>query len=133
MPSISRVGEELNLDVRQGSTLGPIVALMRNPADLTHPSPWPVDLTGCTVRGQVRRKASDALPAATFVCQVTDPTDGKYQFTLPASATAGMECGDRLEDSKSKYVWDLEMEHPDGTVTPLYYGVLRLQREVTRT
>lgn len=126
VPTIGFLGEEYNLLIRQGATFGPVTVTMTNP-DTT-----PVDLTGCTIRGKIRKKALDVAVVATFTVTITDAPNGEYQFLLTDEITSAIEAGEYASSSASKYVWDLEMEDTLGKVLPLYYGAVTVLREVTR-
>jgi hypothetical protein len=127
MATLGTFGEKYDLCIRQGATFGPIRAQMFNPDNVT-----PVNLTGATVRGQIRKKALDAAVVATLACVITDPLLGKYEFGLDVFVTTVLIAGDTPEDAKSQYAWDLELEDSLGRVTPLYYGKVSVLREVTR-
>lgn len=120
------IGERMDLLIRQGGTLGPFVATMKNP-DLSL-----VDLSGCLIRGQIRKTASSATVTATI--DVDSPYDdtGRYMFGLSSSITAAISAGADINHPDSQYAWDLEMVDSVGQVIPLYWGVARVHREVTR-
>ena len=124
--AIQNYGERLDLRIRQGATFGPINATMNNPDGSA------VDLTGCTVRGQIRKKALDTAIVATFDCAITNATAGQYTFGLTAAITAGITAGETVELNASQYVWDLELLDASNRVTALYYGGVTVLREVTR-
>lgn len=126
--SIEQVGERLDLTIRQGSTLGPIRHALADQDDA------PIDLTGCIVRGQVRKTALATEVIADFVVAMApDPTEGWYMFGLPADVTEGIVAGLSANAPESTYAWDSELVLADGvTVIPLYYGAFRLPAEVTR-
>ena len=126
MITLGYIGEELNLKIRQGASFGPFRAEMKN-ADGTI-----VNLTGCTVRGQLRKKALDADVVATLVCVITEPLLGKYEFGLPVEATTLLPAGEQLSASESQYVFDIELLTLAGEVVPLYFGKVQNFREVTR-
>lgn len=127
-PRIGYIGESLDLLIRQGADFGPYNATMINPDQSL------VDLTGCTIRGQIRKHALDTAIVITFnttvLNQITYP--GKYKFWLTNIQTAGLTTGETLASAESKFVWDLELLDSAGYVTPLYYGNVTIQREVTR-
>jgi len=123
---IANLGERLDLEVRQGSTLGPI----RH--ELTNPDEAPVDLTGCVVRGQVRRKALATSVVAQFDVSIPDPLAGAYEFGLTDEVTATIPCGDTIADAASLYEWDMELEDALGRVQCTFYGAFRVKAEVTR-
>lgn len=125
--TIEQVGERLDLTVRQGSTLGPFLH------ELTYNDGTPFDLTGCIVRGQVRKTALSTEVIANFVITMApDLTEGWYTFEIPATVTETIVAGASANAPESSYVWDSEMQLPGGRVVPLYYGAFRLPAEVTR-
>ena len=130
---LTNIGERLDLELRQGTTFGPIRHTLANPpADANTPS-VPVDLTGCVVRGSVRRKALDPTIVALFdIAYATDPTQGWYTFGLSDEITAAIPCGDKIGDPASLYEWDIEIEDSLGQVFCLFYGAVRIKPEVTR-
>lgn len=131
-PTIGYFGERMDLRIRQGATFGPIQATMRDPVVLPATIGTPVDLTGCTIRGQIRRKALDVAIIASFTVTITNAVNGQYEFGLSSTTTAGITAGETLDSSTSKYVWDLELVDATGRITPLYYGAVTVLREVTR-
>lgn len=123
---LGNIGERIDLRIRQGADFGPVRGTM------TNPDGSPVNLTGCTLRGMVKKKPSDTLPAATFAVTVTDALAGRYEFTLPNTATFNLKAGPRIDAPESAYVWDMEMLDSQGRVVPLYYGDVQVLREITR-
>jgi hypothetical protein len=119
-------GEEMTLRIRQGGTFGPFYAEMKNP-DLT-----PVDLTGCTITGQIRKKAKDTTVVCSIAFTIDAGTGGTYSFTIDKVTTALLECGESANSAASKYVYDIEMVDALGRSYPLYYGNVLVFREVTR-
>lgn len=125
--TVSQLGERFDLQIRQGSTLGPI----RH--ELTDQNDVPMDLTGVVLRGQVRKQVLSSEKVADLVFTLApDPTEGWYEFGLPADVTEAILAGANLNAPDSQYVWDSEMELPGGTVIPLFYGAFQLPGEVTR-
>lgn len=126
IPTIGFFGERLDLRIRQGATLGSFLAQMLNP------NGSPVDLTGCTIRGQIRKTGLANSITAAIECTITDPLDGRYEFGLPDEITTGIPAGESITDDESQYVWDLELEDSIGRVIPLYHGSVNVLREATR-
>lgn len=88
----------------------------------------PIDLTGCTARMQVR---SD-VESPDVLLELTTENSG---ITLGGTAgTIDLLVSD--EDTTAiaweSGVWDLEIVHPDGTVTRLAEGSVSVSPEVTR-
>ncbi len=124
---LSSLGERINLQLQQGATFGPITATMTNP-DTT-----PVNLTGCTIFGSVRKTALAADPAAAVITvAITNAAGGIYTFTIPAATTDGLTAGEQRTAPESQYVWDLFLKDAAGRVLPLYYGDVMVLRRVTR-
>lgn len=123
--SIGSFGSKLNLNIRQGATFSSTVTL-------ANPDTTPVDLTGATVRGQIRQKALDVTVVATFDVTVTDAVNGEFEFGLTDEVTAAIAAGEQPTEETSLYVWDIEMEDSAGRVIPLFYGIVTVLREVTR-
>lgn len=123
---IGNIGEKLDLLIRQGATFGSVTAQMFNP-DLTT-----INLTGCIIRGKIRKTSLDTRVIADINATITDPLLGKYQYGLTAAETALIPAGENITDQKSKYVWDLELEDSAGKVFPLYYGSVTVFRELTK-
>lgn len=89
----------------------------------------PVDLTGCTARMQARTRTE--APDPPLLSLTTEAGGialggvlGTVDLTLSALATAALPAG--------SYVYDLEIVHPDGTVTRLAMGKIKIIPEVTR-
>ena len=126
MAQVGFRGERLDLIARQGATLGPYIVTLTNP-DLS-----PVNLTGCTIQGQVRQNALDATKVADFVITMIDAVAGKFSFEIPHAVTAAIPAGEFQKDPKSLYQWDMELLDTSNRITPLYYGEYENFREVTR-
>ena len=126
MATLGYIGERLDLLIRQGATFGPFDVTLANP-DKT-----PVNLTGATVRAHVRKKALDANVVIDLQVQITDASAGKFQFGLSDELSASITAGETVKDPASLYVWDMELEDVLGRVVPLYYGEVKVFREVTR-
>jgi hypothetical protein len=115
-------GERLNLLIRQGATLGPFRASMVNPDSS------PVDLTGAQIKGVMRKTAGAAAVIANLVVVISNAPGGLYEFSLPASVTAGIAAGLSETDADSRYVWSLDLVDAQGQVLPLYYGDVAVVR-----
>lgn len=126
-PSIGTKGAALDIIIRQGATFGPQTLTVKGSDGL------PINVTGYTFRGQVRKTADAATAAASLTFTLTDPTNGVVVFVISATATAAITCDpDSETEAASQYVWDCEMEDGSGVVTPLLYGIASVFREVTK-
>ncbi|NBQ13106.1 MAG: hypothetical protein EBU31_00485 [Proteobacteria bacterium] len=126
MPTIGDIGQNLDLDIRQGATFGPHTVTLRNPGGL------PVNITDWMFRGQVRKTAADATIAASFTFSIVSAMDGQFTFSIPATATAAITAGDNKLSAASQYVYDIEAQDAAGNVRPIVYGAAFVFREVTR-
>lgn len=124
--TIGYVGEELNLLIRQGATFGPMLFAMKDE------TATPIDLTGVTFRGQIRRTPSSDAVVADVTCTVTNAIGGEYQLEIAEVVTAAIPAADDPKGAENAFVWDLEMVDSLGRTTPLYYGSVTIFREVTR-
>jgi hypothetical protein len=84
----------------------------------------PVDLTGCTIRGQVREDYSSTTALCTFVVENTDLANGKFTLTLSAATTAAL--------SFERGVYDVEIQYPSGRVDRALQGSAVFSPEVTK-
>jgi len=126
MPTIGDIGQNLDLDIRQGATFGPHLVTIRNP------DTSPVNITGWMFRGQIRKTAADATIAASFVSEIVSALNGQFRFWISDEATAAIAAGDNIMSAQSQYVYDFEAQDAAGNVVPLFYGAARVFREVTR-
>ena len=93
-----------------------------------------IDLTGYSGRGQIKLKASDAVPLAELVVEVTDPTNGLVTVSLPAAALSGKAAiKGSSYSSKVAAVYDVELYTADDEdVIRLLNGAVQISPEVTR-
>lgn len=126
-PVLGHAGEQLDLFIRQGATFGP------HQLTLSNPDGSAVNLTGATVRGQLRRRALTAgAPLATLTVTVISAAAGVLEFGLSAAQTGALSAGESVASAESRAVWDLELQDSLGGVTPIYFGNVTIFREVTR-
>lgn len=91
----------------------------------------PVDITGYTVRMQIRpSKRSDRVFAnldndTLGGITLTDAANGQFDVRIEADVTDEFS-------SFVKAVYDIELEAPDGTVTRLVEGQVTVSLQVTR-
>lgn len=128
MAQIGTKGAELDLLIRQGATFGP------NSSRILNPNGTPVDLTGATIRAQIRKTPNSTLsPGATAVFTITNATNGQFNWEFSASDTTLLTADASGETAAgSQYVWDMELQDSTGRVLPLLYGKVSVYREVTK-
>ena len=123
----SLLGDRWDLQIKQGSSFGPFTTTLVNP------NGTPVDLTGCTVRGSIRKtRLSTTVTAALTVTSDYDAT-GVFVFSLTPTETAAIEAGESLNSAASQYVWDLELLDSANRVTSIAWGAIQVLAEVTRS
>lgn len=111
----------LAITIEQGSTFQRTFTVEENGS--------PKDLSGYAVRGQVRKKKSDATPVLTFATNLSNPTGGVFDISLDATTTAAIT---GLKNDPVAHVYDVEIESGAGVVTRLVEGVATIVPEVTR-
>jgi hypothetical protein len=130
---IEILGGKQDFDIRRGITFGPFQhQLTVLDSSTVPPTAVPLDLTGYEFRGQIRRNERSSSVIAEFSFDNYDPVNGEYEFWLSDEQTSVLPAGSTMGAAQSNYVYDIEMESPDGDVTSLLYGKIRVQAEVTR-
>lgn len=128
MAQIGTKGANLDLLVRQGATQGPYYTTIRK-QDGT-----PLNITSATFGAKIRKTPTDAAESVTFTFSITDGANGKFTWSIPAADTAGLTASPIDENQpESQYVWDMEVTMSDSTVIPLFYGIVKVFREITKT
>jgi hypothetical protein len=125
-PPIGSFGKQLDLNIRQGATFGPVTLTLKNPDNSA------VNLTGSTVRGQIRKRALDTDVVCAFGVTITDATGGVCTLNLTKEVTAAIQTAENPASPDSRYVYDVELLDSAGRVLPLLYGAVTVLREVTR-
>lgn len=119
-------GTRLDLLIKQGATF----AL---PFQAVDAEGLPINLTGYVVRSQIRKTVKATAVTATFAPVINaDPTTGLFSLRLTDAETSAITAGLTSATAESQYVWDLEIQAPDGFVTALAYGNVLVYPEVTR-
>ena len=127
MAQIGSIGERLDIILRQGSTLGPFLVTLTNELGV------PIDLTGATISGQVRKNALDTgAPIAAFDIVYVNRVAGQFSFGMAKAITVAIPAGEYQKDEASQYKWDMELLDTLTRCIPLYYGNFENFREVTR-
>ena len=126
MASFGTAGKKQDLLIKQGCSYS-------IPFRYTDELGAPKDLTGCTVRSQIRKTIKSPTITETFAPLISpDPSTGLFTLSLTALQTSAIPAGDGPDAAESKYVYDVELVSAGGVVTPLAYGVVRIHPEVTR-
>lgn len=106
-----------NLLIDQGCTFATSVTV-------TDQEGAPIDLTGFTGQGQLRKHYSSATPAANLTIQIT-PFEGLVSLSLTANQTANVVAG--------RYVYDVELTDTYGVVSRIVEGIATVTPQVTRS
>jgi hypothetical protein len=115
----------LNLTIYQGATYRKTINWSAG-----DPTALPVNLTGCTLRMQIRESMSASAAILTLtnsnggIIVDADPTTGSFELFISATNTAGI--------TVSQAVYDLEVVFTDGDVVRLLQGKVTISKEVTR-
>ncbi len=95
----------------------------------------PIDLTGQTFAGQIRRGAGDPTIIATFTCGILNQitNTGEMTFSLTAAQTSLIPLEPLSEPAKvtTQFAYDLERTLPGGTVERVIEGLATVSPEVT--
>ncbi len=83
----------------------------------------PKDLTDYTVRSQLR-KSYYSTTSVDFQINISDPMNGIIEMTLSPQVTSNIRAG--------RYVYDVEIEDDQNTVTRIFEGIVTVLPNVTR-
>jgi hypothetical protein len=116
----------IDLAGKQGTTWGPLtIALIIGGS--------PADLTGYSVRGQMRKQYNSARAETGLIFAITDPTGGVVSMSMSDVDSAAISCGATAKDSASAYVWDMEIyKDSPKEVSRFFGGRIFIDPEVTR-
>jgi len=105
-----------NLNIDQGSSFNVFVDVQDSSGDA-------FNLTGYTVAGQIRKTYS-SINSVAFSALVSSPNSGTISLSLDNTQTDDMKPG--------RYVYDVEVIAPSGTVTRVLEGQVEIFPGVTR-
>ena len=127
--SLSSVANELELRIKQGATFGPYnLQLTYEDTGL------PVDITGCTIRCELRRKGLDTGSLRYVVnASIYNAVEGRYQLDLTAAQTAVIAAGEFISSKESQYTFDIFLDWLSGEVWELGNGNAFCFRRVTKS
>lgn len=115
----------LDLTIEQGTTFALVVKLKDDDGNV-------IDLTGYTMRGQVRATCASATTIIAFTCTNTDPTLGQFTCTLTAAQTTALATTGATFDEYTTYVYDVEIVSGAGVVTRVLNGAVFISPEATK-
>lgn len=113
----------LDLTVYKGSTFVQAVQWK------TGATPTPVDLTGCSIRMQIRERVTTATTIDDLTTQnsrivITDAVQGKFEIRIPANTSSAY--------TVNSGVYDVEVVMTDGSPYRILEGSVSFSPEVTR-
>ena len=127
MPVLGTKGGELDLLLKQGATFGPHQITLKDSNN------QPINITGATIRAQIRKTSDAATAVANGDFVLTSPSSGVFTFGFSSISTTTLQVDTVSETgTDSQYVWDMEIQYSDGRVYPLMYGKVSVFREVTK-
>ena len=99
------------------------------PVEMTQPgSPTAVDLSGATVKADIRKEYGTAV-LASFTPVYTDLPNGKFELTLDAATSATLP--ENPKGRINSFVFDVEVTYVDTTKDTIISGYLKVTNEVT--
>ena len=105
-----------NLVIDQGTDYSTVV-------NVTDDDGYPINLTGYTGRGQIRKHYTSSN-AVSFAVSVSNTEGGQLTLALTATQTSKMVAG--------RYVYDVEVVSSANIVSRIVEGIVTLTPEVTR-
>ena len=111
------------MHVKQGSTLSYRLEFKSNNL--------PVDMSGITFSGQIRKTALSSTVQASWSFDTTDASQGVIIATLSGTDTAGLTTGESINNENSQFWYDMRYTASSEHVYFLE-GPLTLIRRVTR-
>lgn len=115
-PTLGFLGKRIDLAISKGYTFGPHSVALTNP-DLS-----PVDLTGSTITGHLRKTPAGADIALTFDVTIVSAVGGVFKFGATSASTLALSTGKLVTDPESKYSFDMQWTDSTGRVLPLFFG-----------
>lgn len=95
-----------------------------------------IDLTGWSIRGQIRVKQGAGSPLATFTGTILDQVSatGQATISLTAAQTSALPVPEGSPGVRvnSAYLYDVEMVRPDTSVLRVLQGLATVVPEITR-
>jgi len=119
--------EKRDIRIYQGATWKAPIALVDYLGDA-------MDLTSCTLRGNIRKLALDTgTPLITIACTITSAASGYADLLVPKNLTSALTVGEHPYASASLHWYDIELVWDDADVQRIIEGSCIIDRDVTRT
>lgn len=123
MQPLGYIGEEVPLLIRKGAPLGPYPATLSD-------SNGPVNLTNCTISWVIKKRWNDTDVVASGTFEVTDASAGQFTVFIDHQDTDALFAGGTLSEPASMGVWQADVVDASNVPQPLYYGAVRVQRDL---
>jgi len=107
----------LDLELEQGATAS-------YQFTLKHKTLQPFDLSGCTIRSQIKASIGDSLPLASFVGTIVDQYAGIFLLTLTKAESSKLNV--------KRAFWDAFLDTPDNQALKLFAGTVMIALKVTK-
>lgn len=87
----------------------------------------PINITGYTIKSEIRKSPGAATVEATFTPTITDAVNGQFELELDYTTTAS------LDFDREKYVYDVILHNPAGSGTRIrpLQGEVAINKRVT--
>lgn len=94
----------------------------------------PIDLTGDSFAGQIRKSASDPTIISSFTCTITNAAQGEVEILLTDAQTSAIpvKASTSPEREVTEYAYDIERTITGGTKQRVLEGVASVSPEVTK-
>ena len=82
-----------------------------------------LNLAGHNLCAKMRR-AEGSTSSTSFTVEITNPAAARVSLTMSKTTTADLKPG--------KYLYDLLLEYPDGTIERILEGTVHVKKTITR-
>lgn len=102
-------------------------------ATMTDENGLPIDLTGASVRSQIRKNYKDGKDAGISAeYTAIDAANGVYQLLFKGGDTSKLLAGDTKDSPESEHYWDAELVSSGGLVDPIWHGTVKVVKQITK-
>lgn len=84
----------------------------------------PIDITGYTFKGQIRKSYTSANATANLVITITDAANGNTEITIDSANTSNISFG--------RYVYDVIAKDTSNTTSRIVEGIVTVTPRVTK-
>ena len=92
--------------------------------DLANDDGTPINVTGYTFSGQIRKSYYSTNPAANLAIVVLDSANGNVSITMTSAVTANITPG--------RYVYDIKMTDTSNVTIRIMEGIITVTPQVSR-